>query len=112
MKMLTNKQLASYQQRTLRSISKRLFDIAAEWEEVDGCNESVLKTLAYKVEETRRVFGRVCNGALTMNPARAHNLRPRLIRLIVAAYLAFNGGEVVLEEDGIPLCRIAVEEVS
>jgi len=29
----------------------------------------------------------------------------------VAAYVAFNGGEVVLEEDGIPLCRIAVEEV-
>jgi len=57
MKMLTDKQLASYQQRTLRSISKRLFDIAAEWEEVDGCNESVLKTLAYKVEETAVYLG-------------------------------------------------------
>jgi len=29
----------------------------------------------------------------------------------VAGYVAFNGGAVVLEEDGIPLCQITVEKV-
>ncbi len=48
---LTDKQLAGHQRRTLRSIRKRLLDMASAWDGVDQFNMGELEALADKAEE-------------------------------------------------------------
>lgn len=47
---LTDKQLAGNQRRTLRAMRERLLTMAAEWDGVDGFNETELTELADKVQ--------------------------------------------------------------
>ncbi len=48
---LTDKQLAGHQRRTLRSIRKRLLDMAGEWDGRDGFNVTQLTELADQAEK-------------------------------------------------------------
>lgn len=48
---LTDKQLAGYQRRTLRSMRERLLDMASAWDGVDQFNMGELTALADKAEE-------------------------------------------------------------
>jgi hypothetical protein len=49
--MRTEKQLAGQQRRSLRAIQRKLEDMAAEWGDVDLCNQSELHQLAEKAKE-------------------------------------------------------------
>lgn len=49
--MRTQKQMAGGQRRSLKVIQRKLEALAAEWGDVDACNESELHRLAQKVEE-------------------------------------------------------------
>jgi len=49
--MQTQKQMAGGQRRSLKAIQRRLEAMAAEWGDVDACNESEFHQLAVKVQE-------------------------------------------------------------
>lgn len=49
--MQTQKQMAGGQRRSLKAIQRKLEAMAAEWGDVDACNESELHQLAAKVQD-------------------------------------------------------------
>ena len=48
----TKKQIAAGQVRSLRTMRKKLLTMSAEWDGVDGYNETILGELAQKCEDT------------------------------------------------------------
>ena len=48
----SKKQIAACQVRSLRTIRKKLLAMSAEWDGVDGYNETILGELAQKCEDT------------------------------------------------------------
>ena len=48
----TKKQIAAGQTRSLRAMRKKLLAMSAEWDGVDGYNETILGELAQKCEDT------------------------------------------------------------
>lgn len=48
---MTEKQLAGYQRRSLRTMRQRLLNMAADWDGLDQFNMGELENLADRVEE-------------------------------------------------------------
>jgi len=49
--MITHKQIAANQRRSLKAMKKKLLDMSAQWGDVDTYNEGYLEELANKVQE-------------------------------------------------------------
>lgn len=56
MSMITNKQRAAGHRRTLKSMHRKVSDMAAEWWDEDECCRSFLDELATKIKETESLL--------------------------------------------------------